>query len=108
VQIAKIKVVAALAFPAVSASLVTAGPAMADCTSMADMTVCGEAGMAAEAVTPMPVYPYPCDLDWYCDGGGMSLMFDSTLEVGQPGSGGLNADRGGGPDQGGLYTDPYR
>jgi hypothetical protein len=102
VQIAKLSLVAALALPGLSVGLLTASPAVAECATAADLTMCSES-----AVLPMPMYPYPCDLDWMCGDGGMSLMFDPSLDVGQKGSGGLNAGRSGGPDRGGLYTDPY-
>ena len=51
----------------------------------------------------MPYMPYPCEYDWYCgDDGVISLMYDPSLEIGQPGSGGLNSSR---DLPGGSYTE---
>ncbi|MGB3481167.1 MAG: hypothetical protein WBB07_02995 [Mycobacterium sp.] len=100
--IGKLSLVAALILPVSALGVVGASPAGAMCTSAADMTVCSESGLGPEAITPMPVYPYPCEYDWYCSDGGMSLMFDPTLRVGEPGSGGLNASR---DRPGGSYLD---
>lgn len=93
-QIAKISLVAALALSPLPLTLVSAAPAVAECTSAADISLCSE---ASAEVASLPYYPYPCDLDWYCSDGSLSLLNG-------PEPGGLNANRSGGPDRGGDYT----
>ncbi|CAN5144088.1 hypothetical protein BH11ACT7_BH11ACT7_06600 [soil metagenome] len=105
--IGKLSLVAVLALPAFSFGLVTASPASADCAEAGGVSVCSEEG----GVSMLPYYPYPCEDDWLCSTGSLSLLdpdpgglntdSDVSVDVGQPGSGGLNADRGGGPDRGG-------
>jgi hypothetical protein len=107
VEVAKLSLAAVLALPAFSFGLVTAGPASAACTEGGGVSVCSEDG----AVSTLPYYPYPCEDDWLCSTGSLSLLDtspgglntdnDISGDAGQPGSGGLNAGRGGGPDRGG-------
>lgn len=104
-DVAKLSLVAALALPAFSLGLVTAGPASAACTEGGGVSVCSEDG----AVSTLPYYPYPCEDDWLCSTGSLSLLdpspgglnTDNNVDAGPSGPGGLNSGRGGGPDRGG-------
>jgi hypothetical protein len=101
-SIAKVSLIAAVVLPMSALGVLTASPASASCTNAADVTFCSAGGVGAEAVAPLPIVPYPCDYDWFCVDGGLSLMFDPTMEVGQHDSGGLNAAR---DRPGGSYLD---
>ncbi|MEV3902806.1 hypothetical protein AB0K11_10840 [Mycobacterium sp. NPDC050551] len=46
--------------------IVTAPPAVAQCTSTWGTSVCAQGGDSGPRVLT-PVVPYPCDYDWYCD-----------------------------------------
>jgi hypothetical protein len=52
--------------------------------------------------TAGPWYPYPCDYDYYCDDGGMSIILGGAdVDIDRPGgpnrpSGGGGGRRGGG------------
>lgn len=59
---------AALAFP-----LVAAPQAAAECVEGGGVTLCSQGDARVSNRTPLvsttPYVPYPCDLDWSCDGG---------------------------------------
>ena len=59
---------------------VAAPPALAECSSSGGVTICaqgnvdGPSGQSGPASGPY--YPYPCDEDWLCDDGGVSIVVD--------------------------------
>jgi hypothetical protein len=81
-----------LALPAVSLGIVTAGPANAECDRSGGVTLCSEGSESSGASVALPYFPYPCEDDWLCADGGLSLL--------DPG--GLNVNR---DTPGGSYTD---
>lgn len=89
------RIPAMLAIPVVvSAGLVAAPPAVADCTSAGGTTICaqGESRGANTGGGPSgagPSMPYPCDYDWTCDTGyyGWDVDLDADWDPG-PGIGG--------------------
>jgi len=76
-----------------SVGLATAGPAGADCAGAGGVTLCSEGAGGTGASVALPYYPYPCEDDWLCADGGLSLL-DTT-------AGGLNTGR---DTPGGPYT----
>lgn len=91
-RILKLSLAAVLALPAVSLSLVTAAPASAECDRSGGVTLCSEGTAGSGASVALPYFPYPCEDDWLCADGGLSLL--------DPG--GLNVNR---DTPGGSYTD---
>lgn len=92
-QIAELSPVVVITLSAISLGIVTASPAAAGCENAGGVTVCTTGPDLTGTTTVLPYYPYPCEDDWLCADGGISL-----LETG----GGLNAGR---DTPGGLYTD---
>jgi hypothetical protein len=72
---------------------VTAPQARADCTYSGGVTICAQRDVqgvsGAPAPSSGPYYPYPCEDDWLCDDGGVSII------LAPPGG-----DSGGFPDVG--------
>ena len=72
---------------------VTAPPAFADCNSSGGVTVCAQGtvdGPSGQPGPSGPYYPYPCDDDWLCDDGGVSIAVDPgpprpPVDIGRPG-----------------------
>jgi hypothetical protein len=60
--------------------LITAPPALADCTSSGGVTICAQGTVDGPSGQPGPAagpyYPYPCEDDWMCDDGGVSIIVD--------------------------------
>lgn len=92
-QIAKLSLAVVITLPAISLGIVTASPATADCENAGGISLCSEGAGGKGASVALPYYPYPCDDDWLCGDGGVSL-----LDIG----GGLNATR---DTPGGSYLD---
>jgi hypothetical protein len=92
VRIVKLSLAVVFAFPAVSLTIVTAGPAYADCDRSGGVTLCSEGASGSGASVALPYFPYPCEDDWLCADGGLSIL--------DPG--GLNATR---DTPGGSYLD---
>ncbi len=67
--------------------MVTATPALADCTSAGNATVCAQGdvrGGGPSAPTAGPVYPGYCADPWYCDDGwGVDVVL--PIAPGRPG-----------------------
>ena len=59
---------------------VTAPPAFADCSSSGGVTICAQGTVDGPSGQPGPssgpYYPYPCEDDWLCDDGGISIAVD--------------------------------
>lgn len=78
---------------AIGAAVLTAPPAVADCTSSGGVTVCAQGSVSGPTGVPQssgPYYPYPCDYDWLCDDGGVSIVIDpgrpsGGIDIGLPG-----------------------
>ena len=92
-QIIKLSLAVVLTFPAMSLGIVTASPATAGCENAGGVTLCSTGPDGTGATTALPYFPYPCEDDWLCADGGLSL-----LDTG----GGLNVGR---DTPGGPYTD---
>ncbi|MCC9179699.1 hypothetical protein LOC73_02530 [Mycolicibacterium mageritense] len=55
----------------------TAPPAAAECVNAGGSTVCAQGtvrGGGPEPPTAGPYVPYPCEYDWYCQGGGLDII----------------------------------
>ncbi|MCB1292065.1 hypothetical protein [Mycolicibacterium sp.] len=93
------------AIPALAVSVSVAPPAGADCVNAGAATVCAQGevtGGGPTAPKAGPVYPYPCEYDWYCDGGGLSIVLDpGRSDGGGIGIGGGGIGGGAGPGGGG-------
>jgi|SRR5688500_13394055 hypothetical protein len=79
------------------ASIGTAPPAQAGCTSSGYSTVCAQGEVRGADGVPRaatPVVPYPCDYDWYCG-------TDWDLDVGWDPGPGWDPGRPGRPGGGG-------
>ena len=77
----------------VPVSVMSASPALADCTSAGAATVCAQGtvrGGGPSAPTAGPAYPSYCADPWYCDNG-----WDMDVIIGRPG-GGIGRPGGGG------------
>jgi len=77
-----------------AAAIVTAPPAVADCTTSGGVTVCAQGTVSGPSGAPAPsagpYYPYPCEYDWLCDDGGVSIVIDpgrpsGGIDIGLPG-----------------------
>lgn len=102
-------------------SIVNAPAGSADCTDAGGVTVCAQGSVRGSLGSPDelvgPVYPYPCDYDYLCHDGGVSIALDPDRpdnpppdfgrpgrpDIGAPGrpGGGGNAGAGGGGGRGG-------
>ncbi|MEH3141830.1 MAG: hypothetical protein PGN37_16960 [Mycobacterium kyogaense] len=65
-----------------AAALAVAPAAGAECVSSNGTTVCSQGsvrgtnnGQGPGTLDTGPAWPYPCDYDWYCDDGGLSIIF---------------------------------
>lgn len=92
-KLTKIPLAIVIALPTMSLGIVTASPAVADCDNAGGISLCSEGAGGTGASTALPYYPYPCEDDWLCADGGLSLL-DS--------GGGLNSTR---DTPGGSYLD---
>lgn len=66
--------------------------AVADCTTSGGVTVCAQGTVSGPSGAPSssgPYYPYPCEYDWLCDDGGVSIIVDpgpgGGIDIGRPG-----------------------
>lgn len=76
---------------AVPVGIVSAPTASADCVNAGSATVCAQGtvtGGGPEAPTAVPYYPYPCEDDWLCDDGGLSIVIDPPDRPWRTGGGG--------------------
>jgi hypothetical protein len=92
VQITKLSLAVVITFPALCLGVVDASPAAADCDTAGGISLCSEGAGGTGASVALPYYPYPCEDDWLCADGGLSLLD----------TGGLNTTR---DMPGGSYLD---
>ncbi|KRE28081.1 hypothetical protein ASG82_11605 [Mycobacterium sp. Soil538] len=66
----------------VAGALAVAAPAAAECVSSNGTTVCSQGtvrgtnnGQGPGSLDTGPAWPYPCEYDWYCNDGGLSIIF---------------------------------
>ncbi|MCG7594380.1 hypothetical protein [Mycobacterium sp. PSTR-4-N] len=66
----------------VAGALAVAAPAAAECVSSNGTTVCSQGsvrgtdnGQGPGTLDTGPAWPYPCEYDWYCNDGGLSIIF---------------------------------
>ncbi|KMO70322.1 hypothetical protein EV589_0514 [Mycobacterium sp. BK558] len=66
----------------VAFALAGAAPADAECVSSNGTTVCSQGtvrgtnnGQGPGSLDTGPAWPYPCEYDWYCNDGGLSIIF---------------------------------
>ena len=93
---------AAGAFSAIDA----APPAAADCVYSGGATICSQgevrganrppAPSSTSGTSGTPYYPYPCEDDWLCGDGGVTLVLGGGDGVGPP----INIGRPGRPGRG--------
>jgi hypothetical protein len=85
-----------LGLTAVPLGVVTASPAAADCTFAGGVSICAQGdvrGADGASTSSGPYVPYPCDYDWYCDGGDLDIILDPgppsppvpPIDIGRPG-----------------------
>lgn len=82
-----------LAAAAAAAGLLAAPQAGAECTSSGGVTICAQGNVTGPSNVPQPsgpYYPYPCEDDWLCDDGGLSVIVDpgppgGGIDIGLPG-----------------------
>jgi hypothetical protein len=71
--------------------VIEASPARADCVNAGAATVCAQGtvtGGGPDAPTAGPYMPYPCEYDWLCDDGGLSIVINPPDRPVRPGGGG--------------------
>ena len=93
-----------LATTAAPIAIIAAPPALADCVDAGGAVVCAQGtvrGGGPEPPSTGPYVPYPCDYDWYCDGGDLDVILDPDpprIDIGRPGppGGGIDIGRPGG------------
>lgn len=86
-----------LAVAASAAGLIVVPSALADCTSSGGLTVCAQGTVEGPSGVPEstgPYWPYPCEEDWLCDDGGVSIILDpgrpdGGIDWGRPGRPGI-------------------
>jgi hypothetical protein len=64
---------------AAAVGLITAPPVAADCSSSGYATVCAQGdvrGGGGGGPVSGPYYPYPCEDDWLCNDGELSVIVD--------------------------------
>jgi hypothetical protein len=85
----------AIAATGLGIGIAAASPAAAECANAGGATICSQGDVRSSggsgAGSTGAWYPYPCEDDWLCDGGELSVIVDP----GPPGGGG-----GGGIDLG--------
>lgn len=66
----------------VAGALLAAAPAAAECVSSNGTTVCSQGsvrgtdnGQGPGTLDTGPAWPYPCEYDWYCNDGELSIIF---------------------------------
>lgn len=80
-----------------AAGLLAAPSAVAECTSSGGVTICAQGTVSGPSNVPTssgPYYPYPCEDDWLCDDGGVSVIVDpgppsGGIDIGRPGRPGI-------------------
>ncbi len=77
--------VPALVCASVTAGLIEAPTARADCESISGTMICSHGDRQNDGQSTGPFVPYPCDLDWFCDDDGTDVILGSD---GPWGSGG--------------------
>ena len=87
-QIAKPCLTVVIAFPAMVLGIVTASPSVADCENAGGISLCSEGDDGKGASIALPYYPYPCEDDWLCADGGLSLLDTGGLNTGRDTPGG--------------------
>ncbi len=70
--------------------------APADCTNAGGVSVCARGDVRGPDGAPAPYYPYPCEYDYLCYDGGLSIALDIGNGPLRPGGGGGNRPGGGG------------
>jgi hypothetical protein len=70
---------------------VTAPTASAECSSSGGVTICAQGNVSGPSGQPAPssgpYWPYPCDEDWLCDDGGVSIVLNPDIGLpGRPGN----------------------
>jgi len=63
-------------------SLINAPLGSADCTDAGGTTVCAQGevrGSSGGGTSSGPYYPYPCEYDWLCRDGGVSIALDTDI-----------------------------
>jgi hypothetical protein len=74
-------------FVAVAGAIVLAPSAAADCNSSGYATVCAQGdvrgGSGGGGASSGPYYPYPCEDDWACGDGELSVILDPP-DIGGP------------------------
>jgi hypothetical protein len=88
----KVYLVPGVTAAAAAAGLLAAPQAAAECTSSGGVTICAQGNVTGASGVPSssgPYYPYPCEDDWLCDDGGVSLVIDpgppGGIDIGRPG-----------------------
>jgi len=93
-QVRRYCLIPLLGAAASAVGIVTAPVAASECVSSGAATVCaqgevrGGGGPAPTVATPW--VPYPCEDDWLCDGGGLSIVLNP-----RGGGGGITVGGGG-------------
>jgi hypothetical protein len=97
-RVAHLYLVPGLAIGAAAVGIGLSAPAGADCTYGGGATVCAQGEVRGGGGAPsgaMPYYPYPCEDDWLCDDGGISVIVDPSppIDIGRPGRPGIGPRR---------------
>lgn len=71
-------------------AICTAPAASAECTYTSGVTICAQGNVEGGSSEPVassgPYYPYPCEDDWLCDDGGVSIAVGGPgIDIGLPG-----------------------
>jgi hypothetical protein len=91
VRISQRYLILGLTLTAVPVGIVSAPTAIADCVNAGGATVCAQGtvtGGGPQAPTAGPYYPYPCEYDWLCNDGGLSIAIDPPDRPWRPDGGG--------------------
>jgi hypothetical protein len=74
-----------------SIGLIVAPTAVAACNNSAGTTICAQGSVSGSdlpASSSGPYYPYPCEYDWLCDDGGLSIAINPPDRPNRPGGDG--------------------
>jgi hypothetical protein len=85
------------------ALLAEAPPASAECSYSGGVTICAQGNVNGPSNVPTssgPYYPYPCEDDWLCDDGGVSIIVDPSPPIWDVGLPGRPGNRPGRPGRG--------